>query len=460
MKRFLIPAGAVAALFAAASVFAAPSPGPEHRLVLVSVDGMPPTDYLEPDAHGLKVPNLRKLAAEGGFAHGVAGVLPTNTYPSHATLVTGVPPRIHRVLSNVIFDPGETSNHAWYWYADEVKAPTLASAAKAAGMKVGSISWPSSLGLQADALFPDFWRTGSTNPDDLRLLSLLSTPGLVAATEKELGRGLSYPVTDDERTAMAIHVLETLRPELLQIHLLEYDHYEHENGIDSPQAKAALERDDADLGRLREAIGRLGLDGETLFAVVSDHGFLPTEIYLHPNAMLRDAGLLKLDDAGKVASWKAIFWTQGGSALLRLADPQDRKTLDSVRALVSAKASEPGSGIAAVLSADDVNRFGGDPDLTPLGLDAASHYSFTFSANEGWATPAIDKAGHGFAPTHPELQASLLLDGAGVARRGDLGVVPMTAIAPTLAQWLGIQLDPRADSPRDWLEQPVSQHEP
>ena len=104
-------------------VFAVDSP--QRRAVVVSIDGLSPSAYLDPDARGLAVPNLRRLAAEGAFARAVVGVLPTNTYPSHTTLVTGVPPRVHGILANRIFDPLETSNEAWFWYADEIRVPTL-----------------------------------------------------------------------------------------------------------------------------------------------------------------------------------------------------------------------------------------------------------------------------------------------------------------------------------------------
>jgi len=66
-------------------------------VLMVSVDGMRPDYVLEADAHGLRIPFLRKLAAEGAYARGVEGVWPTNTYPSHTTLLTGVLPAEHGI---------------------------------------------------------------------------------------------------------------------------------------------------------------------------------------------------------------------------------------------------------------------------------------------------------------------------------------------------------------------------
>ena len=45
------------------------------------------------------------------------------------------------------------------------------------------------------------------------------------------------------------------------------------------------------------------------------------------------------------------------------------------------------------------------------------------------------------------MNASFLIVGPGLRRKGDLGVVRMTTIAPTLARWLGVSLGPEADAP-------------
>ena len=63
-----------------------------RALLLISIDGLRPDYVLEADKHGLKIPNLRALVREGASATSVRGVLPTATYPSHTTIITGVAP--------------------------------------------------------------------------------------------------------------------------------------------------------------------------------------------------------------------------------------------------------------------------------------------------------------------------------------------------------------------------------
>ena len=51
---------------------------------------------------------------------------------------------------------------------------------------------------------------------------------------------------------------------------------------------------------------------------------------------------------------------------------------------------------------------------------------------------------HGYAPTHPELLASFIIAGPGIAAGKNLGEIDMRAIAPTLARLMGVPL-PTAD---------------
>src|SRR5262245_26095979 len=122
-----------AVLLALAALVAAASAEP-RRAVIVSVDGLMPDYYLRAGELGLRIPTLRRLMAQGAVAR-VTGVLPTVTYPSHTTLVTGVPPRRHGIVSNRVFDPEGVAGGAWMWYASGVRVPTLVSAARRRGLR-------------------------------------------------------------------------------------------------------------------------------------------------------------------------------------------------------------------------------------------------------------------------------------------------------------------------------------
>ena len=81
---------------------------PQRRpLIVLSIDGLRPDYIRDADKYGLKIPTLRRLVQHGVYASGVRGVLPTVTYPSHTTMLTGVWPVKHGIYSNTTFDPAE-----------------------------------------------------------------------------------------------------------------------------------------------------------------------------------------------------------------------------------------------------------------------------------------------------------------------------------------------------------------
>jgi predicted AlkP superfamily pyrophosphatase or phosphodiesterase len=432
---------AIIAFLAAAALMA----GPVRHVVLISVDGLMPVSYLKSGELGLAVPNLVRMTKEGAFARGVVGVLPTVTYPSHTTLITGVPPRIHGITSNTLFDPEGTSNDGWSWYARDVRVPTLVSAARARRLTTAAVFWPVTVGLDADFNVPEFWRTGSEHPADLALLEQLSTPRLLEAVGSRRGRPIGYPLDDDDKTDIAIFCLETYRPALTLLHLGEVDHEEHEHGPFSAQAKAATERADARVGRVLRAIEAAGLSAETVVAVVSDHGFLPITRTLRPNVLLRAAGLLEADAQGRVKRWRAVFHADGGSAALRVKDAADAALVDRVRALFEPLLHEAGSGLREILDARLIAEMGGSAEA-PIFLNAREGASFSSSAAGEWSSPSAERGQHGYAPNREELYATLIVKAPGLGPR-DLGVVPMTSIAATLAGYLGLTLAAEAGPP-------------
>ena len=76
-------------------------------------------------------PPLRTYLTQGTYAEGVIGVVPTVTYPSHTTLVTGVWPAEHGIVDNTTFDPLGKHPGEWYWNFKDIKVPTLYTVAGA-----------------------------------------------------------------------------------------------------------------------------------------------------------------------------------------------------------------------------------------------------------------------------------------------------------------------------------------
>src|SRR5262249_8946978 len=111
------------------------------RVVVGSVDGLMPDAYLDPAAHRLSIPTPRPRVARGAAGR-VRGVMPTVTYPSHTTMVTGVPPRMHGIVTNRPLDPLSKNFDGWRWYAEDIAVPTLYQAVEAQHRAAALIVWP------------------------------------------------------------------------------------------------------------------------------------------------------------------------------------------------------------------------------------------------------------------------------------------------------------------------------
>jgi predicted AlkP superfamily pyrophosphatase or phosphodiesterase len=435
MRRCVVVA-LMAAILAATVGALAQTPAP--LLVMVSIDGLRPDYVTAADTRGAKIPNLRRFLTEGAFANGVVGVIPTTTYPSHTTLVTGVWPAKHGIFANTVFDPLRRNQEGWYWYAEDIRVPTLWDAAARAGLVTASIQWPATVGAHITWNIPEIWRANTA--EDAKLVRAVSTPGLLQDLERELGpydHSLQVEA-DEQRTRFAIRLLETKRPSLLTLHLIALDHTQHETGPGSPETLAVLERLDTAVGRLREAAERLS-PGRAWIAVVSDHGFVKVDAQLNLVPAFRAAGLFSVDGNGRIGDWQAMPWVSGGSVAIVLKDPTDKATLTTVRNLLDGVAADPANGVDRVLDADELHKRGGFPPA-----------SFLVGLKPGWQTgsglsgPVLSKrkvgGAHGHLPDLPDLHASFFVVGPGVPAGRALGIVDMRDVAPTLAQRLGLAL--------------------
>jgi len=361
---------------------------------MISIDGLRPGDVFEAQQRGLKIPNLRSFVAQGSTATGVFGVLPTVTYPSHTTLITGVSPAKHGVVNNLTFDPTNINRQGWYWYASDIKVPTLWEAAHAKGMVTANVHWPVSVEAKGvDFNLPQIWHTG--HPDDEKLVHALSTPGLLDSPTTKLGpysRGIDDEIGGDEtRGRFAVQLIADHKPDFATVYLTALDTNQHHFGPGSTEAHAALERIDAVVGSLIDA--ELKAHPDAVIAIVSDHGFVPTTTEINLYIPFIQAGLITVDEKFNIKAWDAVPWISGGS-------------------------------IAVVLKLDAMAGYKG---MTPAG-------------------PSSYKGMHGHFPENPELQSVFMVKGQRIPGHYSLGLIDMRSIAPTLAKLMGTSL-PDAEKP-------------
>lgn len=426
-------------LLSASGALSSARPARPQHVILISVDGMPPDYYTAPEKLGLKVPTLKLLKQEGAHAAAVEGVYPTVTYPQHTTMVTGLRPAAHGIVQNRIFEaPSAPQTRFWYWYANALKAETLWTLAKKAGLTTAAIGWPVTVGAEIDYNVPEIYDPNES-PATWSWTAKSSTPGLL---EKALGPDLKKDSSVDERqTLVSEYIIKNYRPHLLLLHLIELDGVHHRNGPRTPPAIEMAERQDDYIRRIIEATKQAGIYDKTTFFIVSDHGFASITQRCSPNVALAKAGLITLDANGKATDWKAAAWPAGGSSAIVLKDPHDKATAAQVNTLFANWAKQPNSPIKRVVPRAELDKLKAIPQAT-LMLEAAPGFSFddTLTGAEVRSSGETYKGTHGYLPTDPRMHASLLAFGVGVRRGAQVPLAQMIDLAPSIAGLLNLKL--------------------
>ena len=223
---------------------AAPSRAP---VLLISMDGFR-WDYLA--LHPKETAHLGKLAASGAHAVGLIPVFPSNTFPNHYAIVTGLYPSHSGMVNNRMFDAalGEyfIYNQPRYardsrWWGGE---PIWITAVKQ-GAKSACSFWPGSE-AEIKGTHATYWKPFDYSvPFQSRLDELIAW--------------LKLPPSE--------------RPAVVAFYLEETNSVGHKYGPDSPQLVATLQQLDDRIAAIdaRLAAERL----EVNFVIVSDHGMTP-----------------------------------------------------------------------------------------------------------------------------------------------------------------------------------------
>jgi len=434
-RAFLIALATLALLgVRARAENAAPASAAGRHVLVISVDGLR-ASFLTTPPSNLRIPNLRRLQDEGSSAEGVVGVYPSVTYPSHATLVTGRLPAEHGIYSNLASRQPGKNPHDWFWFAHALKVPALWDEVRRNGLTSAAVVWPVTVGAAIDWNVPEIWDPQVGDVGDYNYTAKFATPGLVQEALAALGA--PQPGTDDDtvRTRLGIYLLGKYKPNLLLVHLAALDSAEHEHGIESPEAVATLERADARIGDFLAALQEAGLADSTDVFIVSDHGFLPVEREIRPNVLLARAGLIRANAQGRVIGGKVTTLAEGGSFFIYWPEARDfRREVDA-----ALKPLRDQGVVWAVLNRQALADVGAEPAMQ-MALEAPCGASFDGGA-KGEVVSKMKAPGgtHGYLPFRKNLEASFIAWGPSIKKGLNLHRIPMTAVAPTILEALGIE---------------------
>jgi predicted AlkP superfamily pyrophosphatase or phosphodiesterase len=396
-----------ALLFLAAAAFAADVE--PRKLVVLSVDGLDHR-YLASRAQlGLRIPNMSRIVEEGWWAEGgMVGVVPTVTWPSHTTMITGVRPAQHGILAN---RRPSAEGGEYYWSANLLKAKTLWHVLAERSRTSAAITWPVTVDAAITWNLPEYFRERNGGAMDLNSILERATPGLGDAIAAAYPSFPTYWMDDRTRALAAVWLLRHRKPDLLLVHFVDHDSDAHAYGPFGREAKARLEYTDELIGMVLNS-----LPPNSVIALVGDHGFERVERDFNLPAWLKARGV-----TGEVN-------VQGGW----LATKDSR----AIAALEQAS-REPGSCVGRRVPDGEVRRFLPEFDPAAAVWEPAPGCYFVSRSDVGelFLKPA-QLGRHGHWPNR--YRAAFALWGAGVSR-GRGGELDMLELASRFAALLGLE---------------------
>ena len=378
---------------AGASVARADAPRPPH-VIMVSLDGTRPIDVTDAN-----LPSVAAFRSQGATAEFMQTVNPSNTFPSHVSLVTGVAPQRHGLVNNVFVDP-ERGRFAkqdipswievepiWSWLADR-------------GVVSASYHWVGSEGpWPPSGRGPLHWKKFSSKTRE----------------QVKVEQMLEWFDLEDE----------SQRPRLITSWFHGADHAGHRDGPGTDAVRKSLRSQEKAIATLIAGLEARGAFEYTTLIFVSDHGMVGAEKTVNLGGLLKQAGV------------RARAHGIGGFATITL--PKELGEDERAEQLSLAEAALTQAGLAAytpqAAPADwrvRHARFGDLVVRAPVGT-AIVYWGLSL---DGY---------HGYDPTDPTMRAIFMARGRGARPGTDLGRVQSLDVAPTILHLLG-------ESPPDWME--------
>ncbi|MDR0399850.1 MAG: alkaline phosphatase family protein [Treponema sp.] len=367
------------------------------------------------------MPNTAAFLRKAALVRDVSSVFLTNTYPIHASVVTGFPQAEHGLISNTSAFPER--HPAWHYRASCIRKKTLWQAAAEQGLSVAAVLWPATGGSaeikwNIPEMFP---RPG----DNQMLLNLKNGSKLTQLRlwlrYRHLLEGITQPGRDRFAAACMVDILRR-RPGLALMHFTAYDGLCHQHGEDFSILDKALAVMDEGLGKMLEAVGE-----ETPVILFSDHAQLPVEHTILPNDTLVDMGLLIRKEEGAYQPGESGCYIEccGGAAFLH---PGKLENIEPLR-----RKLEESPGFNRWLRAEEMRACG--RGTLPAGFCPLPGYQYE-AYNSG------EKGQHGYPEDYENYKVFYAVRGPAIAGGRQFRGGSLLDIAPLALRLLGEGLPP------------------
>lgn len=362
-------------------------------MILISFDGFR-ADYLD----RFDLPNFRRILARGTRARAMRPVFPSLTFPNHYSLVTGLHPDRHGIVSNSFYDPGRRQTYSLgdaaavqdgTWYRGEPIWVT----AETQGMVAACFFWPGSeaaiTGVRPTFVTP----FDDTIPNEHRVATVLEWLGL-----------------PPER-----------RPHLITLYFSELDSASHRARLDSPSVEAAARSLDRAVGMLLDGVDASPMPDRVVLLLTSDHGMVETSAARTVSlASLVDTADVHTSFGGPVAS----LHVTGGAPRARAIRDAINGKLRHGRAYLRQDVPER-------------HRFRADPRVGDVVV--IMDESWTLATSDRRASRGDPWGAHGWDPALPSMRALFVAAGPGIRAGATIGDVQNVDVYPLMAELLGLR---------------------
>jgi arylsulfatase A-like enzyme len=263
-----------------------------NRILIVGADGLRP-DLVDRDL----MPNVARLIDGGVWFADHHAVYPSHTRVNASSLATGTSPGRHGIVANTMLVPDATGDHI----IDTANYQHLDALAAHDGRALLSTSLSDILAARGERLAVA--GTGSSGSNVLwtfndrgRLVNPWSAFGLADLYDlrEKLGPVPDRDATSAGRNAYATSAVTDLylgdpSVRVINFWLAEPDGALHRHGPGSPESVAAMADVDRCLGRVLDALDRMGIRDQVDILFVSDHGHATVKTHRTLREYLADA---------------------------------------------------------------------------------------------------------------------------------------------------------------------------
>lgn len=411
-----------------------------NPMIVLSWDAVGSQDI----AYLKELPHFRSLLDRAAFCSRVKSVCPSLTYPAHATIVTGKTPAHHGIVNNLRLQP-ERTKPDWFWQRKFIRGTTLFDEAEKAGLKTAALLWPVAASSRITYNLPEIWANRPWQ-NQLMMSFFHGTPSYELDLFRRYGSmldGIRQPMLDNFIQASFLRTFRGYRPDLTLVHLTDVDTTRHNCGVHSPEAKAALRRQDLRLGETLGMLKKIHRDKTTNIIVLGDHYQKDVSCILYPNFYIVQKNWAKRK-GNALADWRVAAQNADGACYIYLRDAQDLALKQEVADWLRTWKNTPGSGIRSVICGKQARDKGADPQCAFM-LEAEEGFYFgngcSCPREDTIGNPNLHRGAHGYDPEEAGYETFFLAAGPDFQPGARVHEMYLMDEGPILARALGLELE-------------------